>query len=321
MVISHTSIRRFPHGEWIFEKTHLFFIIKTVSVVQAKSVWKVFINRIKLFQTLKRLFIISFIMTKENIWLERKENYMNLFHNIKKIRFYHIFINVMKLFFMSGGITLVITFLAGTPAFTPSKIMLISSRIFIFLFVLVSFYEISFCGCNHLYISEDTKCEHWMNKVVPAHEAGHALLTYFLTNREFIVEVNNFGGRVAQIGTMYDAEDVKKQILVYYAGPAAEELLLNELSFGSFGNAEADFEQAIRYIKDYLILTNRSVSKTFLDENLNSEIVRLSKEFYQEAYDMLATHLPELEKISTILTKKKTLSRKGMNYHLHSSEE
>lgn len=142
-------------------------------------------------------------------------------------------------------------------------------------------------------------------KVCTVHEAGHALMAY-------LQNVSNFRVTLSKTITTYntqDAEDVKTMILIDYAGAAAEEILLESFSLGSMNSTDSDFVRATEHIKAYIIMTDSSVSKTMLNEELSQKVISLSKEMYSMSKDLLSENKEMLEVLSNELMKKEEMSK------------
>lgn len=143
------------------------------------------------------------------------------------------------------------------------------------------------------------------------HEAGHAVMAYLQDTKDFEVFMSYDSAKTRVAYKSQNAEDVKKMILVKYSGAIAEELLLGELSAGSMGilNSNADFPSATELIKAYIVMTEPTVSKTLLNEELADKIISLSNSFYKEATEILFKNKEMLVvvskalKVNTILNK------------------
>ena len=145
------------------------------------------------------------------------------------------------------------------------------------------------------------------------HEAGHALLAYILELDEYSVHMTYPRPHVKSLINGNSSDDVKKNILVYYAGAAAEEMVLGNFHAGSMLNNDSDFVMAKEYIKIYITLTNPDVSKAMLDSELEEQIIDMSKELYKEVKTMISENIEKLEIISTELMKKEYLSKEDIN--------
>ncbi len=143
------------------------------------------------------------------------------------------------------------------------------------------------------------------------HEAGHAVMAYLQDTKDFEVFMSYNSAKTMVTYKSQKAEDVKKMILVKYSGAIAEELLLGELSAGSIGisNSNADFPSATALIKAYIVMTEPTVSKTLLNEELADLIISASNGFYKEATEILSKNKEMLVVISDELKNKDSLKK------------
>ena len=146
-------------------------------------------------------------------------------------------------------------------------------------------------------------------KISAIHEAGHAVMLYLQGEEYFNVVMSDRSPHVTTAIKLKDANELKKEILVLYAGAAAEEIILGEFHSGCMGAYNADFETASRYLKSYLIMRDNSLSKTLLDVELSDQMIELSKEFYKQAVNILNTHLEFLKAVSEKLKEKTTITQ------------
>ena len=146
------------------------------------------------------------------------------------------------------------------------------------------------------------------NKTTAIHEAGHAVMAYLQKAEDFRVY---FSCVTAKVITVFGdtAEDVRKWILVKYSGAVAEEIMLGRFHQGSMGDPKSDFSTATELIKEYIVMTNPDVSKSLLDEELSTQIIFLSREFYQEAKELLSQNKTMIEIISSKLMETNQLSK------------
>lgn len=148
------------------------------------------------------------------------------------------------------------------------------------------------------------------HKIISVHEAGHALMCYIMNIEDFTVKTSYTNSFVTvKVEKLFCADDLKKLIYIDYSGAIAEELITGNISVGSMGSDKSDFEQAIKYIKQFIILTDSEYSKTGLDEGINTKIVELSKLFYKEAKAIMIENKEEIEKLACNLYEHKTLTK------------
>ncbi|MEE1255579.1 MAG: hypothetical protein UHN47_03585 [Lachnospiraceae bacterium] len=145
------------------------------------------------------------------------------------------------------------------------------------------------------------------------HEAGHALLAYILELDEYSVHMIYPKPHVKIVTNGISLEDIRKNIIVYYAGAAAEEMVLGNFHAGSMLNSDSDFVMAKEYIKIYITMTTPDVSKAMLESDLAEQIIDMSKELYKEVKTMISENIEKLEIISTELMKKEYLSKEDIN--------
>lgn len=140
-------------------------------------------------------------------------------------------------------------------------------------------------------------------EISSVHEAGHALVAY-LNGFELFLSVsyeNSFTNIVPQNSLVMDSDMLKKYILILYAGMAAEKILLGKASMDSFGSNNSDFNRANTYIENYVFMTNDNLSKYSLDPAVQREVLKLSKELYQETYKLLSENKGVLNVLSAYI--------------------
>ena len=153
----------------------------------------------------------------------------------------------------------------------------------LFLYCLISF---TFKKKNKIAVDADLpdNYDEQIN-IKSVHEAGHAVMAYLQDTKDFEVFMSYDSAKTVVTYKSQKAEDVKKMILVKYSGAIAEELLLGELSAGSIGilNSNADFPSATELIRAYIVMTEPTVSKTLLNEELADLIISASNSFYKDS--------------------------------------
>lgn len=143
------------------------------------------------------------------------------------------------------------------------------------------------------------------------HEAGHAVMAYLQDTKDFEVFMSYDSAKTIVAYKSQKAKDIKKMILVKYSGAIAEELLLGEFSAGSIGvfYPNADFQSATELIRAYIVMTEPTVSKTLLNEELADLIISASNSFYKEATEILSKNKEMLVVISDELKSKDSLKK------------
>ena len=179
----------------------------------------------------------------------------------------------------------------------------------LFLYFLISF---TFKKKNKIAVDADLpdNYDEQIN-IKSVHEAGHAVMAYLQDTKDFEVFMSYDSAKTVVTYKSQKAEDVKKMILVKYSGAIAEELLLGELSAGSIGilNSNADFPSATELIRAYIVMTEPTVSKTLLNEELADLIISASNSFYKEATEILSKNKEMLVVISDELKSKDSLKK------------
>lgn len=119
---------------------------------------------------------------------------------------------------------------------------------------------------------------------IATHEAGHAVMCHVLGLPVTGICVSPERSYTGTSFACYTAEDLHKLILVFYAGAAAEDIRHGDTGRlpGNGSTSESDFAKADRLLKDYIVLTDDTVSKTYLDVELADKMVAYSKQFYEE---------------------------------------
>lgn len=144
------------------------------------------------------------------------------------------------------------------------------------------------------------------SEIIICHEAGHAVMAEILNIpvKEIIIESkgNCGGGVVLDIPSISTTKNLKKFVLINYAGYMAEKIYLKEVSDGCMGDSNADIEVANEYIRRYIILTDRSISLTgYESDYIQQKTIALSKEWIKETERLLTENKEKLlEKIKII---------------------
>lgn len=150
------------------------------------------------------------------------------------------------------------------------------------------------------FISES---EQKLLEIRAVHEAGHVVMGNALNvkvKEKTIKRGKHDIGYVSyEIGGSLIPEDIKKVVLLNYAGLIAERLLLGVASSGCMGSDNADLEQASICLKRYILLTDTEISLAGGEcerVELHKKMKKLSKEFEQIAVNILKQRIPEIER-------------------------
>jgi len=138
------------------------------------------------------------------------------------------------------------------------------------------------------------------------HEAGHYIAAKklgFSTKEVNIIGNGDAGGQVLlDIPMVLKASQIRKLVMVKYAGFLAEKLLNDEPSDGCMGSDGADVESANALLTKYIILTDDSLSLTgYEDEHIKHIAIELSKTWKQEVEEILIENKAEILEIANKL--------------------
>lgn len=237
---------------------------------------------------------------------------------ISRINFYNIFESIIHCFITSCGIILLFAFFTyGKAEITFDAIKAGVIFIFVVLYVLRFTLEILTPKKSWTDLSEQGNIEYAVcvnekendNKmrIDTVHEAGHAIMAYLKEYTSFTVYTDNVQYR--NITTYMNADNVKDYIHILYSGAVAEELIFGQHHNGCMGSVIADFEKARAEIRKYIIMTDPTVSKSMIDEEIAGQIISYSKEFYKDTTDILSKYSDLITVIAKELEKKKTLTK------------
>ena len=229
-------------------------------------------------------------------------------------KIYAIFIAVIKCFILACGISLLLFFFYDNELeFTKDNIKCVVGSIHALLLAVAGVLNLlsaKMWSVEHssttasdvikpfgkAIISNKEKTHEYTRRVVTVHEAGHAVMAY-LRNADTIV-----------VTASLCKPNVASMILVKYAGAIAEELIFGYYHMGSFLGDNSDFKSATELIKGYITMINSEMSKTLLDKELESQLIDISKAFYQESKELLSSNIKLVEHLSSVLTDREELT-------------
>lgn len=242
-------------------------------------------------------------------------------------KIYAIFIAVIKCFILACGISLLLFFFYDNELeFTKDNIKCVVGSIHALLLAVVGVLNLlsaKMWSVEHssttasdvikpfgkAIISNKEKTHEYTRRVVTVHEAGHAVMAYLRNANTIVVTASLCKPNVATgYDTFGNVEDVKSLILVKYAGAIAEELIFGHYHMGSFLGDNSDFKSATELIKGYITMINSEMSKTLLDKELESQLIDISKAFYQESKELLSSNIKLVEHLSSVLTDREELT-------------
>lgn len=238
---------------------------------------------------------------------------------IEKIDIHESFLRIAKRFITACGITLLLCFFnEDIEVYTRESIVRVVFSIFLLECLLSIFYKATkYTGtvapnaatwqdtAMASLAEESTQKIDKNRQIIAVHEAGHAVMSYLVNATRYDIDIAN-----SCVHTSYglaDIEEYKNYIMVTYAGAASEELILGKYCSGCFGSGTADFEFARTQIKGYIVMTDNTVSKSMLEEEIGQKVIRLSKDLYLETLEALAPHKDMIQHLADILSTKNSL--------------
>lgn len=150
------------------------------------------------------------------------------------------------------------------------------------------------------------------NERTAIHEAGHALLA-FLFDFDCEVIMYKYPAYTSyKCNQNTDLDLLKTQILITYAGIAAEEILLGNYALSPVKSNNSDLVQVTDAIIAYILMSDNNVGKLVIDDEISDTMINYSKEFYQLSKSMLLQHIDKLKILSEKLKAVDRLSSKDI---------
>ena len=139
------------------------------------------------------------------------------------------------------------------------------------------------------------------------HEAGHAVIAVLLG-----IEIESIDVNKTITKTLYypllDEKYLRNMVVIRYAGPATEKVLLNRISMGCVGNDGADFNLAEKQIKDLLLISKDYPGYVTCGEQFNEKVNATSTELFNKAEKMVNENKDIINTVAAELLKKEILS-------------
>lgn len=128
------------------------------------------------------------------------------------------------------------------------------------------------------------------------HEAGHSLIASLYDVDFDEIVISPTGSFVAlNIDGGVSVSDLRNLISIMYGGILAEKLIFGEGSDGFMGSEDADMETANDYLREYVILSDKELSLTGLEEELiKKKMIATSIKIEHDTYKLLSNHKEEL---------------------------
>ncbi|NFR59080.1 cell division protein FtsH [Clostridium botulinum] len=174
---------------------------------------------------------------------------------------------------------------------------------------------------------EDEKRDKDDIKLVAWHEAGHALigkLTGMDIPKVTITPSTSGAGGVTMIVpkkmSLYSIQELKNKVKLAYGGRIGELLLLDDKNKVTTG-ASADIQQATEIIKQMIVQYGMddefgmlNLYQLDVDNNIIlDEARKLSKNIYEETYNLLKNNIDTLKSIAELLMEKETICEKDLD--------
>ncbi len=175
-------------------------------------------------------------------------------------------------------------------------------------------------------------------KVVAYHEVGHALVTTFLKNAEPVQKITIVPRTMGALGYVMQVPEEEKymrkkgelidKIITLYGGRAAEEIIFDDITTGASNDIEQATSIARSMITQYGMSEKfgmvglESIQNKYLDgrtvmncaeiteSQVDEEVMKLLKDCYKKAYDIINEHQDILHKIADFLYEKETITGK-----------
>ena len=242
---------------------------------------------------------------------------------IKKLDAHAIFAIAVKRFITACGITLLLCFFyENMEEYTRESVARVVSCIFLLecilgiigkIVMVIDTWTTTGTGSWQAIAMESLAAESIQKdsknkRIITVHEAGHAVMAYLKNAEKFDIDIAN-----NCVHTAYNLPDIaecRNCIMVNYAGAASEELIFGHFCSGCFGSGTADFESATELIKGYIVMTDATVSKTMLAEEIGQKVIKLSNDLYAETLELLTPHKEMIQLLADILLTKDYLETK-----------
>lgn len=175
-------------------------------------------------------------------------------------------------------------------------------------------------------------------KIVAYHEVGHALVTALEKNAEPVQKITIVPRTMGSLGYVMQVPEEEKylmsrdellaRIVTLYGGRAAEKLVFSSITTGASNDIEKATQLARAMVTQYGmsdrfgLMGLESIENRYLDgravlncgdataAEIDNEVMKILKECYQRAEDLLAGNRDVLDKIAEFLIEKETITGK-----------
>lgn len=144
------------------------------------------------------------------------------------------------------------------------------------------------------------------------HEAGHFLIAKMLElpiKEVNIINKNNVGGQlILDMPNNLKASQIKKLVMVRYAGFITESILNGEASDGCMGCDTSDMDSANILLRKYVFLTDDTISLTgYEEEYIKNKCIELSKSWKKEVESLVRENENKIKDVAEQLIEKKII--------------
>lgn len=175
-------------------------------------------------------------------------------------------------------------------------------------------------------------------KIVAYHEVGHALVTTLLKNAEPVQKITIVPRTMGALGYVMQVpeeekylrkkEELLSEIVTFLGGRAAEEIIFDDVTTGASNDIERATSIARAMITQYGMSEKfgmmglESIQNQYLDgrtimncgdateSEVDREVMKLLKECYDKAYQLIEKHKEVLHKLAAYLVAKETITGK-----------
>lgn len=252
----------------------------------------------------------------------------------KYFRPYNIFLEIVKCFIASCGITfLLFFFYYGKIEITKIQLQNMVFNLFSVFATIDIFYQLLINIKKHCeeeqVISTSTPLSidaakkekdipekikenrEMMLKIISTHEAGHAIVALKLGLSIISVKAGiDKGYTLTSIKThsLMTPEDFEKSVIMDYGGAAAEKVILGEIRAGSVGCETSDFTIAEERIKQMLLISGKFKGYASCGTDFSEQVQEYSIELFNKAEQIVLENKDVIQRLAVKLLKQDALS-------------
>lgn len=172
-------------------------------------------------------------------------------------------------------------------------------------------------------------------KLVAYHEAGHAIVSYFLNGKDSVIRVistsrGNSGGYTAmsldEENVIMTEQELLNNICVSYGGRCAEKIIFNHLSTGASADIQSATSTILQMVQSFgmsekigpLNVSPKIAMLSVINEGsdmqnlISDECVRIAKECEKRTMELLLVHRTELDILANYLIQYETITSDEM---------